>query len=207
MMKRLGALIASFVALILVSCAPSMIPATTPGGIIDIGARSLTVTQHDITITVYADAWRYDPIEVRNKFTPFLITVQNNTGQDIIVNEDAIFMFDENNTQYGIVTAENVDRAVVPGYVFPPMVIHGEGGYWYDWWGFGLSAGYPYGRYESDVISTAYRFGPVTARARAHGFIYLQKLPSTARQVKVVITPLSATGKSIPFSFPFAIEQ
>jgi hypothetical protein len=212
MIKRLMILVALSVTFILASCAPSMIPATVPGGIVDLGTRSLSLTNEGITITVYADAWRYDPFEVQSRFTPVLIAVQNNTGSDILIDENSIFMYDDNNTQYGVVTAENVDRAFSSGYYFPPMYVYGEAGHWWNGWGLGFYGAYPYGGYaygrnQSDVIPMAYRFGPVMAGARAHGFVYLQKLPSAAGGARVVVAPSLVTGKTISFTFPFVIER
>ncbi len=213
-MKLSLALLAMF---LLVSCAPTLIPVPVSEGTANVKARSLTLSKGNITMIVYADAWKSDPIEVRDNFTPFYLTVQNGTGKDILINEDSILMYDENNTQYGVVKAEAVDRAVSSYYSYPPVVFYGGGYPWWGGWGwggFGWGGGigfygdYPYGgRYSSDVIPMSYRFGPVTAGARTAGFIYLQNLPSSAREVTLTITPLLSTGKGITFTFPFIVEQ
>ncbi len=207
-MRRLKALSILPVALLLLACAPSLIPVSVPEGITDLKSNSQTLTREDVTITVYADAWRYDPVDVRDSYTPFLIAVSNNTKQDIMINENSVFMFDDSNVQYGVVPADAVDRSTIPSYVYPPAMIWG-GGYWgWDAWGLGwYPPAYPYNQYGSDVVPLAFRFGPITAGARAHGFIYLQRLAPTAGEVKVVITPFTATGKSLSFSFPFMIER
>jgi hypothetical protein len=206
-MKRLKTLSILPAVLLLLACAPSLIPVSVPGGIADVESRSLTLTKEGVSITVYADAWRYDPVEVRDSFTPFLIAVSNNTEQDIVISENSIFMYDENNVQYGVVPADAVDRSAMPNYVYPPSVMWGGGYYGWNAWGFGWSPVYPYDQYGSDVVPMALRFGPITAGARAHGFVYLQKLSSTSVQVKIVITPLTVTGKSLSFTFPFMIER
>ena len=207
-MRRLRALCILPVVLLLLACAPSLIPISVPGGIADVKSNSLTLTKESVTITVYAGAWKYDPIDVRDSYTPFLIAVSNNTGQDIVIDENSIFMYDENNVQYGVVTADAVDRSTVPGYVYPPAVIWG-GGYWgWDAWGMGwYSPMYAYNQYGSDVVPLAFRFGPITAGARAHGFVYLQRLSAIAGEVKVVVTPVTAEGNAISFSFPFVVGR
>ena len=134
-MRRLHALCLVPVALALMSCAPSLIPVSIPDGIADVEAGSLTLTKEGITITVYADAWRYDPIDVDDVFTPFLIAVSNNTDQDIVLQEDSILMYDANNVQYGVVPAESVDRATVPSYGYPPRVYWGMGYGVHSGWG------------------------------------------------------------------------
>ncbi len=206
-MRRLKALCIVPVALVLFSCAPSLTPVSIPEGIADVKAGSLTLTKSGITISVYADAWRYDPMDVGTSFTPFLIAVSNNTGVDIAIHEDSIFMYDDNSVQYGVVSAEAVDRATIQTYVYPPMVYWGGGYSDRDHWGFGWSPVYPYDRYGSDVVPLAFRFGPITAGARVHGFVYLQRLSSAAGRVKIVITPLTVTGEAVSFTFPFVFEQ
>lgn len=214
-MRRLKALCFVPVALVLLSCAPSLVPVSVPEGIADAKAGSLTLTKEGITISVYADAWRYDPMDVDSTFTPFLIAVTNNTGQDIAIGENSILMYDDNNVQYGVVSAEAVDRATIPTYVYPPMVFWGGGYYdddhWGNRWGLGWSPSYPYDRYGygygSDVVPLAFHFGPITAGARIHGFVYLQRLSSAAGGIKVVITPQTVTGQAIAFTFPFVLER
>jgi len=210
-MRHLKALLILPAALILLSCAPSLIPVSVPDGIADVGAGSLTLTKGGVTITVYADAWRYDPMDVGSAFAPFLIAVSNNTGQDIAIHEDSILMYDESNVQYGVVSAEAVDRAIVPayGYGYPPMVFWGGGYSEWGHWGLGWSPTYDYNynRYASDVVPLAFRFGPITAGARVHGFVYLQRLSSEIGRVRIVITPLTVTGDAVSFTFPFVFEQ
>jgi hypothetical protein len=210
-MRRLRALYLVPAALLLLSCAPSLIPVPTPDAIADAKSNSLTLTKDGITVSVYAEAWRYDPMDVGNAFTPFLIAVSNNTDEDIAIREDSIFMYDNNNVQYGVVGAEAVDRATVSGsYTYPPMVFWG--GAYSEWGGWGLGWSpyhpyYPYDRYASDVVPLAFHFGPITAGARIHGFVYLQRLSSDIGSIRVVITPLMVTGKAVTFTFPFAFAQ
>jgi hypothetical protein len=206
-MRRLRALCIVPVALVLLSCAPSLIPVSVPEGIADVKAGSLTLTKEGVTISVYADAWRYDPMDVGSVFTPFLIAVSNNTGEDIAIGENSIFMYDENNVQYGVVPAESVDRATVQTYAYPPMVFWGGGYYEREHWGLGWSPIYPYNRNGSDVVPLAFHFGPITAGARIHGFVYLQRLSSATGGVRVVITPQTVTGQALSFTFPFTFES
>jgi hypothetical protein len=206
-MKHVKLLLILPVVLLLMSCAPSLIPVSVPGGIADVETNSLTLTKEGITITVYADAWKYDPVEVRDSFTPFLIAVSNGTNEDIAIDENSVFMYDENNVQYGVIPADTVDRSTIQTYVYPPAVFWGGGYYGWNAWGFGWSPVYPYDQYGSDVVPLAFRFGPITAGARAHGFVYLQRLSSAVGQVKVVVTPTMMNGKSITFTFPFTIER
>lgn len=205
-MRRLKALCIVPVAIVLLSCAPSLIPVTVPEGIADVKAGSQTLTKEGVTISVFADAWRYDPMDVGSAFTPFLVAVSNNTGRDIAIHEDSIFMYDENSVQYGVVPAEAVDRAIVPAYGYPPMVFWGGGYSERNHWGLGWSPVYPYDRYASDVVPLAFRFGPITAGARIHGFVYLQRLSTAVGRVKIVITPLTVTGEAVSFTFPFMFE-
>ncbi|MBN2223790.1 MAG: hypothetical protein JW765_03850 [Deltaproteobacteria bacterium] len=206
-MRRLKALCILPVALMLLSCAPSLVPVSVPGGIADVKAGSLTLTKEGVSVSVYADAWRYDPMDVGSAFTPFLVAVSNNTAQDIAIHEDSIFMYDENNVQYGVVPAEAVDRAIVPAYgYYPPMVFWGGGYSEWTHWGIGWSPSYAHERYASDVVPLAFRFGPITAGARVHGFVYLQRLSSSVGRVRIVITPLTVTGEAVSFTFPFVFE-
>jgi hypothetical protein len=208
MMRRYRALYLVPAALLLLSCAPSLIPAPTAEGIADVRSRSLTLTKESITISVYADAWRYDPMDVGSAFTPFLVAISNNTGHDIALHEDSVFMYDDNNVQYGVVPAEAVDRATASSYAYPPVVFWGGGYNEWSHWGMGWSPyHYPYDRYASDVVPLAFRFGPVTAGARIHGFVYLQRLATSIGRVKLVITPTTVTGAAVSFTFPFVFEQ
>ncbi len=193
-------------ALLLISCAPSLIPVSVPDGIADVQAGSLTLTKDGITISVYADAWRYDPMDVDSVFTPFLIAVSNDTDHDIAIQADSILMYDDNNVQYGVVSAEAVDRAVGPNYAYPPVFFWGGGYSEWSHWGLGWSPAYRYDRYSSDVVPLAFRFGTITAGARVHGFVYLQRLSYEAGRVRVVVTPLTETGHGVSFTFPFMFE-
>ena len=108
--------------LALTACAPSIIPASTPGAVLDTEARTASIEQDGVTITVVSDSWRYDPADVKYLFTPLFVQVQNNTDEQILISRDTTLLFDEFNTQYGALSPEEVDRAVTPMYEYLSLI-------------------------------------------------------------------------------------
>jgi hypothetical protein len=191
----------------LFGCAPIIVPAPTPDSTIDTEARSLTIEKEGIKITVISEAWNFDPIDVKYTFTPFYIQVTNDTDETITLGEDYILMFDENSIQYGVVSAEDVERAMTPKHFYPPIILYGGNYYYHDFWGWGLELGYPLETYDSEIIPRAFRFGPIAPHATARGFVYLQEADEAALNLTLKISPTSAAGEDIPFTFNFTRQQ
>jgi hypothetical protein len=198
----------------LTACAPSIIPAPAPGAVLDTDARTASMTQDGITVTVVSDAWRYDPADVKYLFTPLYLQVQNNTDERILVSRGTTLLFDEYNTQYGALRPEEVDRAVTPLYEYPPVVFWGGAGTYWGWddWAWGLSSGYPYyiyphDYYTSQVIPKSFRYGIIAPGARVVGFVYFQEPEPIAQRLTVSITPEFSDGAASEFRFNFVIEK
>ncbi|MBN1880861.1 MAG: hypothetical protein JW885_01695 [Deltaproteobacteria bacterium] len=207
-------LIVAVLLLTLTACAPSMIPASTPGAVLNVDDKTASITQDGITITVVSDAWRYEPADVKYLFTPLYVQVQNNTDEEILISRATTLLFDEYNTQYGALTPEEVDRAVTPLYEYPPVVFWGGAGYYWGWddWAWGLSSGYPYYIYPHDyytsrVIPKSFRYGLVAPGARVMGFVYFQEPDPIAQRLTVSITPEFSDGTRSEFRFNFIIMR
>jgi hypothetical protein len=168
----------------LTACAPSIIPAPAPGAVLDTDARTASMTQDGITVTVVSDAWRYDPADVKYLFTPLYLQVQNNTDERILVSRGTTLVF------WG-----------------------GAGTYWgWDDWAWGLSSGYPYyiyphDYYTSQVIPKSFRYGIIAPGARVVGFVYFQEPEPIAQRLTVSITPEFSDGAASEFRFNFVIEK
>jgi len=205
-MKKIGFFGIATLILLAFSCAPMIVPAPTPGGIVDLDTNSLTVQNEGIIITVSSESWKHDPVDVKYTFTPFFVTVLNNTTGVITIDEDHVFVFDENKTQYGVVAPKDVDSALTPRY-YPPVFFYGSNYYYHDRWGLGIEIGYPFETYDSEVIPTAFRFGPIAPGARVMGFVYLQKPPPEVKELTFKISPILESEKSITLSFNFRREK
>ena len=200
--------------LALTACAPSIIPASTPGAVLDAEARTASMEKDGVTITIVTDAWRYDPADVKYLFTPLFVQVQNNTDGQILISRATTLLFDEYNTQYGALSPEEVDRAVTPLYEYPPVVFWGGAGYYWGWddWAWGLSSGYPYyiyphDYYTSQVIPKSFRYGIIAPGANVKGFVYFQEPDPSAQRLTVSITPEYANGARSEYRFNFIIER
>jgi hypothetical protein len=207
-MKLTRFLLISFLILFIASCGPEIIPVKGAIGIVNLESKSFTLDRDGIVITVVSDAWNYEPIDVKYSFTPFLISVKNNTSADITIGTENIFMFDDNDIQYGVIEAEHVDKAVYSTRSYPPVVFYGGNYYYRSWGGLGLEFAYPYGysQYDSKVIPVAFRFGTILPGATVKGFVYMQKYSSTSRALKFVVSPAAADGGGLPrFDFNFEI--
>gem|GEM_PF-3413694 len=207
-MKRTKFFLVSFLILFLASCGPEIIPIKGAEGIVNLESKSSTLDKGGIVVTVVSDAWNYEPIDVKYSFTPFLISVRNKTPMDITIGTEHIFMFDYNNTQYGVIEAEHVDKAVYSTRSYPPVIFYGGNYYYRSWGGLGLEFAYPYGysQYDSKVIPVAFRFGTILSGATVKGFVYMQKYSSTARTLKLVVSPVAVDGGELPqFDFKFEI--
>ena len=205
-MKKIGIFSIASLILLALSCAPMIVPAPTPGGIVDLETNSLTVQNEGVIITVSSESWRHDPVDVKYTFTPFFVTVINNTSGVITVDENHIFVYDEYNTQYGVVAPKDVDSALTPRY-YPPVFFYGGNYYYHDWWGMGVEIGYPFETYDSEVIPSAFRFGPIAPGARVMGFVYLQKPHTDVKELTFKISPILESGKLITLSFNFRREK
>lgn len=205
-MKKTGFFGIATLILLTFSCAPMIVPAPTPGGIVDLDTNSLTVQKDGVIITVTSESWKHDPVDVKYTFTPFFITVLNNTTGEITIDEDRVFVFDENKTQYGVVAPKDVDSATTPRY-YPPIFFYGGNYYYHDRWGLGIEIGYPFETYDSEVIPTAFRFGPIAPGARVMGFVYLQKPHPDVKELTFKISPILESGKLITLSFNFRREK
>jgi len=199
------------------SCTPEIIPIRGGEGIVNLESKSYTLDKGEVVITVVSDAWSYEPIDARYSFTPFLISIQNNTSEGITIDEDHILMFDETKTQYGVIKAEFVDKAL--GSAQPPPIIFYGGNYYYrNWSGLGLEFSYPlrYNQYDSKIIPLAFRFGTILSGAKARGFVFMQKHSSESRSLELVISPIGSIaaegGKIAPtplsqFIFKFEVIE
>ena len=206
-MKNMKFFCITTVILLTFSCAPTIVPTPTPGGIVDVETNSLTVEKDGVIITVTSESWKHDPVDVKYTFTPFFITVLNNTTGVITIDEDHVFVFDENKTQYGVVDPKDVDSALTPRY-YPPVFFYGGSNYYYhNRWGMGIEIGYPFETYDSEVIPTAFRFGPIAPGARVMGFVYLQKPPPEVKELTFKISPILESEKLITLSFNFRREK
>jgi hypothetical protein len=176
------------------SCTPEIIPIRGGEGIVNLESKSYTLDKEGVVITVVSDAWSYEPIDARYSFTPFLISIRNNTSGDITIYEEHILMFDETNTQYGIIKAEFVDKALGSAQTPPPIIFYGGNYYYRNWGGLGLEFSYPlrYNQYDSKIIPLAFRFGTILSGAKARGFVFMQKHSSESRSLKLVISPVGS---------------
>lgn len=188
------------------SCAPVIVPVPTPGAIINTDTRSISQEKEGIKITVMSDAWKYEPVEVKYKFTPFYISIGNGTESNIIIDEDSIFLFDETNTQYGVVPAGEVERAVISSSYRHPIIIYSGSFYRHGWLGLGMEFAYPYDEFDSEVIPRALRFGPISPGARVQGFVYLQEPQNEARYLSLEISLRTESGETITLTFGFNVE-
>ena len=207
-MKRTKFFLISFLILFIASCGPEIIPVKGANGIVNFESKSSTLDRGGVVITVVSDAWNYEPIDVKYSFTPFLISVQNKTSADITIGTEHIFMFDDNNIQYGVIAAEHVDKAVYSTRTYPPVIFYGGNYYYRSWGGLGLEFAYPYGysQYDSKVIPVAFRFGTILSGATVKGFVYMQKYSSMARTLKLVVSPAAVDGGELSqFDFNFEI--
>jgi len=177
------------------SCGPEIIPIRGAEGIVNLESKSFTLDKGGVVITVVSDAWSYEPIDARYVFTPFLISIQNNTSGEITIDEDHILMLDETKTQYGVIKAEFVDKALGSSQP-PPIIFYGRNHYYRNWGGLGLEFSYPlrYNQYDSKVIPLSFRFGTILSGARARGFVFMQKLSSDSRGLKLVVSPVATEG-------------
>ena len=207
-MKRFVIIALGLISLLILACATRLVPVPAPDAIILPNGMSQTLEREGVVITVTSDAWRYDPIDVDYLFTPFHLTVENKTGTEIAIVKERIFMFDETKRQYGVVSPEEVDRAVTPRFNNSPFFFYGGHRYYrgpgdHDAWGWGFDAAFPINTYSSDVIPAAFHFGPIAPGAKVMGFIYLQELSPEAREATLEVQSFRPDGKVISHIFRF----
>lgn len=121
---RLAALFFSF--LFLASgCGPKIIPIAMSGAVIDEDKGSISLEKDGITVTAKASMLYRTPYDLEDYFTPFDVTVRNETGEEITIGYGDFLLLDEKGGQHRAYAPEKMTEIIKsdPEYVVRPYTV------------------------------------------------------------------------------------
>ena len=126
MLKTLLNYTVLFVLISLLGCGPKVIPVAVEGAVINEERSSISIEKEGITVTAEATFLYRTPYDLEDYFTPFKVSIRNETGGEISVNYDNFILFDEKRTQYRAYSQEKMTEIIKsdPEYVMKPVDVN-----------------------------------------------------------------------------------
>lgn len=124
--RLLGLTALFFLSLFLISgCGPKIIPVAMSGAVIDEKRGSISLEKDGITVTARASMLYRTPYDLESYFTPFHVTVRNETGREIRIGYGDFLLLDEKGGQHRAYAPEKMAEIIKsdPEYVVHPYTV------------------------------------------------------------------------------------
>lgn len=198
-------------------------PGTTPAAVAGRGAMT---TVDGVKVVASAEAWQWDPADLKTKATPILIEVQNDGTHPVLIRYNQITLTDAEGHRFNAMPPYDVNGTISeaytiqnPYYGFNRFTVAPYLSRWYPRFSrfdgaFAYDASYysPYiTRYQSvrlptvEMVQRALPEGVLEPGGRAMGFVYFEPMDKDARTVSLGVRLIDArTNSSIgTASVPF----
>lgn len=109
----------------IVACAPKVIPVAVSGSYINEKRGSISIEKNGLTVTAEAGILYRTPYNLEDYFTPFRVTVRNESGQPIDIGYDDFILIDEQGNQHKAYSPEKITEIIKsdPDYVLQPSTV------------------------------------------------------------------------------------
>lgn len=205
----------SLISVLVSGCsAVKVIPEQVANGLINSVEKSQTVTDNGTEVSVRVDESAINAYNLDSTVTSFLISIKNNSGNEIAFSEDSFVLVDENELQYSLLTPDKVrDMLKKDSYYLMPYPYVGF--YYLEDYQktnfynrFNSSLPYYYELYPQDIFSKALPMTSIVPGMKIEGLTYFRIDPAAHQKIKLLIFRKGASKSSPPdFTFPFKIVK
>jgi hypothetical protein len=207
-------------ALLTAACARTVAKLSpAPGATVAQGpGEGAMATAAGVRVTARAEAWQWDPSDLKAKVTPILLELQNDGANPVLVRYNRISLTDEQGHHFNVMppydinaTVTEAERVENPFYGFDrfavapylsrwyPRLLRYNGNFAYDatYYSPYLTEYHQVHLPTTDMIQRALPEGVLSAGGRVSGFVYFQKLDRDAGRLTLAIDVVNAQSGSV----------